>query len=50
MVLKIENTLPLVSEVARAIEGYITIILKAFILDGSKKEDYQRTFFLFLEI
>ena len=44
------NTLPLVSEVARAVEGGITIILKAFILDGSKKEDYQRTFFLFLEM
>ena len=44
------NTLPLVSEVARAVEDGITIILKTFILDGSKKEDYQRTFCLFLEI
>ena len=48
--LKQGNTLALVSEVARAVEGGITIMLKAFILDGSKKEDYQRTFFLFLEI
>ena len=48
--LKQGNTLPLFSEVARAVEGGITIILKAFILDGSKKEDYQRTFILFLEI
>ena len=48
--LKQDNTLPLVSEVGRPVEGGITIILKAFILDGSKKEDYQRTFFLFLEI
>ena len=38
------------SEVGRAVEGGITVILKAFILDVSKKEDYQRTFFLFLEI
>ena len=38
------------SEVGRAVEGGITVILKAFILDVSKKEDYQRTFFLFMEI
>ena len=47
--LKQGNTLPLVGEVARAVEGSITIILKAFMIDGSKKEDYQRSFFLFLE-
>ena len=46
--LKQNNTLPLVSEVGPAVEGGITIILKALILDGSKKEGYQRTFFLSL--
>ena len=46
--LKQNNTLSLVSEDRRAVECGVTIILKAFILDGSKKEDYQRTFFLSL--
>ena len=38
------NTLPLFSEVARAVEGGITIILKAFILDGSKRKTIKGLF------